>query len=184
MIYCMLAPGFEEIEAILPTDVLRRTNLTVQTVAVHLDPQEKLVMGAHNISLICDINIQEADLTAADLVILPGGMPGTLNLEKNEQLCQALSYRMDNNLPVAAICAAPSILGNLGLIQGRKATCYPGFESQLAGAIHLDQAVVVDDQLVTSKGPGTAMDFALALVSLLKDASTARELAKELQYHL
>ena len=182
MIYIMLAPGFEEIEAVTPVDILRRAGLTVRTVAVQPDSQTMSVEGAHKLSILCDLSIQEADLMTAELVVLPGGMPGTSNLEKDEHLRRALAFRMENNLPVAAICAAPSILGNLGLLHGRKATCYPGLEEKLVGAINLSDPVVVDDKLVTSKGPGTAMAFALALVSLLKDSRAAESIADDMQY--
>jgi 4-methyl-5(b-hydroxyethyl)-thiazole monophosphate biosynthesis len=140
------------------------------------------IEGAHKLSILCDLSIQEADLMTAELVVLPGGMPGTLNLEKDEHLRKALTFRMKSNLPVAAICAAPSILGNLGLLKGRKATCYPGLEEKLFGATKLSDPVVVDGKLVTSKGPGTAMAFSLALVELLKNPEVAESIASAMQY--
>jgi 4-methyl-5(b-hydroxyethyl)-thiazole monophosphate biosynthesis len=178
----MLAPGFEEIEAITPVDILRRAGLVVQTVAVLPDAQTKSVVGAHKLSILCDLNIQEAELMTAELVVLPGGMPGTLNLENNKHLLQSLTFRMENDLPVAAICAAPSILGNLGLLNGRKVTCYPGYEDRLIGATCLSDPVVVDNKLITSKGPGTAIAFALALVSLLRGPQVAESIAAAMQY--
>ena len=183
MIYVMLAPGFEEIEAVTPIDVLRRAGLTVQTVAVQKDSQDMFVEGTHGMSILCDLSSQEADLMTAELVVLPGGMPGTLNLEKDEQLRRALAFRMENNLPVAAICAAPTILGNLGLLKDRTATCYPGSEKNLVGATVLSDPVVVDDKLITSKGPGTAIPFALALVELLTSPETAQSIADALLYN-
>lgn len=182
MIYVMLAPGFEEIEAVTPVDILRRAGLEVQIVAVQADSQTMSVEGAHSLSILCDLSIQEADLMTAELLVLPGGMPGTSNLEKDEHLRRSLAFRMENNLPVAAICAAPSILGNLGLLKGRKATCYPGLEENLVGATSLSDPVVVDDKLVTSKGPGTAMAFSLALVELLKGPKAAESIASAMLY--
>lgn len=178
MVYVMLADGFEEIEALTVVDVLRRANIDVSTVSV---TDSKTVTGSHNIPVISDICISDADLNTADMVVLPGGMPGTNNLYNNKTLEEGLAYRVRNNKWIAAICAAPIILGKRGYLEGLEAVCFPGFEKELAGAAIKNQKVVISNKFITSKGPGTALDFALAIVSILKDEDTAREIRTSMQ---
>lgn len=161
MIYVYLANGFEETEAITPIDMLRRAEKKVITVGVG----DNVVMSSHGIPVITDTVVQEAPLTdELEMIVLPGGMPGTLNLEKSEYVQQAIDFCMEKNLPVGAICAAPSILGHKGILRGRKAVCYQGFEAQLDGAEIGTGAVAVDGNIITARGAGVAMQFALALV--------------------
>ncbi len=161
MIYVYLANGFEETEAITPIDMLRRAEKKVVTVGVG----DNVVMSSHGIPVVTDTIVQEAPLTdELEMIVLPGGMPGTLNLEKSEYVQKAIDFCMEKNLPIGAICAAPSILGHKGILRGRKAVCYQGFEAQLEGAEIGTGAVAVDGNIITARGAGVAMQFALALV--------------------
>ena len=180
MIYVFLANGFEEIEALATVDILRRAELDVKTVGVG----GKTVTGSHGIPVTADI--EEKDVTTDDmeLVVLPGGMPGTLNLEKSPIVMASVRYCLDNSIYVAAICAAPSVLGSLGLLQGKKAVCYPGFEEKLTGAQVLTVPVVTDGNITTARGVGAAIDFALELVRLLDGEKAAGELAAQIVYNL
>ncbi|MDE5569969.1 MAG: DJ-1/PfpI family protein [Ruminococcus sp.] len=168
MIYVYLANGFEETEAITPIDMLRRAEKKVVTVGIG----DNIVVSSHGIPVVTDTIIQEAPLTdELEMIVLPGGMPGTLNLEKSEYVQQAIDFCMEKNIPIGAICAAPSILGHKGILKGRKAVCYQGFEAQLDGAEVGTDAVAVDGNIITARGAGVAMQFALALVE--KAASKA-----------
>lgn len=161
MIYVYLANGFEETEAITPIDMLRRAEKKVVTVGIG----DNIVVSSHGIPVVTDTIVQEAPLTdELEMIVLPGGMPGTLNLEKSEYVQQAIDFCMEKNLPIGAICAAPSILGHKGILRGRKAVCYQGFEAQLEGAEFGTGAVAVDGNIITARGAGVAMQFALALV--------------------
>ncbi len=161
MIYVYLAQGFEEVEAITPIDMLRRAEKKVITVGVG----DNLIVSSHGIPVVTDTIAQEAPLTdELEMIILPGGMPGTLNLEKSEFVQAAIDFCMEKNITIGAICAAPSILGHKGLLKGRKAVCYTGFEAQLEGAVTGSEAVAVDGNIITARGAGAAMKFALALV--------------------
>lgn len=161
MIYVYLAQGFEEVEAITPIDMLRRAEKKVVTVGVG----DNLIVSSHGIPIVTDTIAQEAPLTdELEMIILPGGMPGTLNLEKSESVQAAIDFCMEKNITIGAICAAPSILGHKGLLKGRNAVCYTGFEAQLEGAKISSEAVAVDGNIITARGAGAAMQFALALV--------------------
>ncbi|MBO4370712.1 MAG: DJ-1/PfpI family protein [Paludibacteraceae bacterium] len=172
--YLFLAEGFEEIEALTPVDVLRRAGEQVKTVSVTAD---KSVAGAHGVVVVADVTIGEADFSDAGYLILPGGMPGTLNLGKSDVLCRLLKTHAAKGGKLAAICAAPSVLGGLELLQGREAICYPGFEDKLTGARVSDCSVVCDDNIVTAAGPGVSLPFALALVADLKGQQTADQIS-------
>lgn len=161
MIYAFLAEGFEETEAVTPIDLLRRSGKKVITVGVG----DNIIMGSHGIPVVTDTIAQEAPLTdELEMIILPGGMPGTLNLEKSEYVQAAIDFCTANNKYIGAICAAPSILGHKGLLKGRKAVCYEGFEAQLEGAEVLNAPVAVDGNIITARGAGVAVQFGLALV--------------------
>lgn len=177
MIYIFLAPGFEEIEALAPADLLRRAELDVQLVGVG----GKTIRGAHGISVVCDLEEHEADVDHLEMIVLPGGMPGTLNLEHSEVVQAFVSHGVEHNLWVGAICAAPSILGHMGLLEGRRCTCYPGFEDQLGGAIHTDESVVWDGRIITARGAGVANEFGLALVEAITSKERAALLAASIQ---
>lgn len=178
MVYCFLADGFEEVEAIAPIDMLRRAGVEVITVGV----TGKTVTGAHNIPVIADINIDEAELDSSlEAVILPGGMPGALNLENNAGVQEVIDFAVENNKLVCAICAAPQILGHKGLLEGKEAIAYPGFEKELSGAVISDKYVVCDGKFITAKGAGVATQFGLEIVAQLKDRAKADEIRSQIQ---
>ncbi len=178
MVYVMLAEGFEEIEALTVVDILRRANIDVKTVSVSGD---HIVEGAHNIRIGTDILFDDIS-EEPDMIILPGGMPGTKNLDADDRLRNLLIHSYENNKYVAAICAAPMILGKLGFLKGKIATCYPSFETYLEGATLSRDKVCVDDNVITSRGPGTASDFALCIVELLKDNDIREKLHGDMIY--
>ena len=136
------------------------------------------VRGAHDIVVTADLLFEGADYEACEMIVLPGGMPGTKNLEKHEGLAEQLNAFAQNGKWLAAICAAPRILGKMSLLKGKRATCYPGYENQLAGAAFTEEKVVLDGRTVTSRGAGTAMEFSLKLVELLKDEQASATLRK------
>lgn len=174
MIYLFLADGFEEIEALTPVDVLRRAGLHVTTVAVG---DSRIVTGAHGISVVADINESEMNDPQPDAIILPGGMPGTLNLDNSSVVHGCLKNAINENVLVCAICAAPSILGKVGYLEGKRATCFPGFENELKDADFTDERVTVDKNVITSKGMGCAAEFALAIIEALVGKEKADEVA-------
>lgn len=178
MIYVFLANGFEEIEGLTVVDFLRRAELEVCTVGVG----GKLITGAHNIPVFCDIDESEVRLDdELKAVVLPGGMPGTLNLEKCETVKSAVSYCAENDRFVCAICAAPSVLGHMGLLRGRKACCFPGFENELEGAEVSDDYVCRDGKFITAKGMGAAIDFSREITASLINENEAKRIKKSLQ---
>lgn len=161
MIYVFLANGFEETEALAPVDLLRRAGKKVVTVGVG----DNIITGSHGIPVVTDTIAQEIRLDEElEMIVLPGGMPGTLNLEKSEYVQKAVDYCVQNNRFIGAICAAPSILGHKGLLNGKKAVCYTGFETQLDGAVIGDDAVEEDGIFITARGAGAAIEFGLKLV--------------------
>ncbi|MBQ8770513.1 MAG: DJ-1/PfpI family protein [Bacteroidaceae bacterium] len=160
-IFVFLAEGFEEIEALTPVDVLRRAGLSVQTVSVM---DEQIVAGAHGVPVLADKMFAEINPEDAEMILLPGGLPGATNLDAHEGLGQMIQDFAKEEKPLAAICAAPLVFGNRGLLQGKKATCYPGFETYLQGAEYTAALVEKDGNFITGKGPGAAMEFAFAIV--------------------
>jgi 4-methyl-5(b-hydroxyethyl)-thiazole monophosphate biosynthesis len=174
MIYLFLAEGFEEIEALTPVDVLRRAGLEVKTVAVG---NSKTVKGAHGIEIVADTIESELEYVTPEAIILPGGMPGTINLEESPIVIEALLRAMSSGALVCAICAAPSILGISGYLKHRRATCYPGFEEYLDDATFVDERVVRDGNIITAKGMGCAAEFALCIVEALCGKEKADEIA-------
>ena len=160
-IFVFLADGFEEIEALTPVDVLRRAGLSVRTVSV-MDGQ--VVTGAHGVPVQADLLFDEVNPEDAEMLLLPGGMPGATNLDAHQGLGGLIVKFAEAGKPLAAICAAPLVFGNRGLLAGKKATCYPGFEGYLKGAEYTAAPVETDDNIITGKGPGAAMDFAFAIV--------------------
>lgn len=172
MVYAVLAEGFEEIEALTVVDILRRAEIPVKMVSAD---GTMIVEGAHGIAVKADCALKDAELS--DLLFLPGGMPGVLNLEQNQDVIDLIhTYAQSENGYIAAICAAPKILGGLGLLSGKHAVCYPGFEYSLEGAEVLQDAVVQEDRIITSRGAGTAAELAFHLVSLLKSEEIADKL--------
>lgn len=178
MVYVFLANGFEELEALSPIDVLRRAG--VETVTVGVGGRE--ITSAHGVRFTADI--EEGDIKlddGLDMIVLPGGMPGTNNLEASPSVQAAIDFCVKNDRYVAAICAAPKILGAKGLLDGRKAVCFPGFESFLKGAEISADSVVQDGRFITAKGAGVALEFALKLAGLLTSEEKAEALAASLQ---
>lgn len=169
MIYMFLATGFEEVEALCPLDLLRRAGLDVKTVGIGA----KRITGAHNITVETDITDSELADSRPEMLILPGGMPGTVNLDSNPTVDAAIKSALENDAYIAAICAAPMILGKRGILKGKKATCYPGFEQHLDGAEVTADKVVIDGRIITAAGMGVALDFGLTLVLLLAGEETA-----------
>lgn len=170
-----LAEGFEEIEAITIIDVIRRAGMNVITVSVS---DNIIVSGSHKIPVKADILFREADYDQAEMIILPGGMPGAKNLGEHKGLnAQILNFFNDGKL-LGAICAAPMVFGNLGILKGINAVCYPGFETYLKGANIKNSPVVKDGKIITGRGPGVALQFALEIVRVLKDEETSMKLKK------
>ncbi len=166
MVYVFLADGFEEIEALTPVDLLRRAGVEVKTVSIY--PDRKNVTGARAIEVKADITIDGVDTGMADIIVLPGGMPGTVNLLECRELMDMVDEQNRQKKRIAAICAAPArILGSKGLLKGKKATCYPGLENMMDGATPVIKTVVTDENITTSRGLGTALDFACELITLL-----------------
>ncbi len=180
MIYVFLATGFEDIEAMAPVDIMRRAGLPVQLVSI---TGEEIVESAHGVGYRTDILLAQVDWTAADLLVLPGGLPGATNLDACEPLRQGLLQQASASKPIAAICAAPLVLGHLGLLKGKRATCYPGFETELAGADYTASLVETDGNIVTGKGPGAAMAFGYALLELLGKKAEAAQLREGMMYN-
>lgn len=178
MVYTFLADGFEEIEAIAAIDVMRRGGLEVITVGVGT----RQLVGAHGIPVMADIAEEEVCLSdALEAAVLPGGMPGTLNLEKSAVVQRTVDFCAERHKIVGAICAAPSILGHKGLLKGRSAVCFPGFEQELEGALLTAGPVCADDNFVTAKGAGVAVDFGLKIVELFRGKDTAEQLKAGMQ---
>lgn len=174
MIYMFLADGFEEVEALCPLDLMRRAGLEVKTVGI----EKSEIVGAHGIKVIADMTDSEFTDNSAEMIFLPGGMPGTLNLANSSTVINAINQAVSNNAYIAAICAAPSILGDMGLLDGKEAICYPGFESRLKGATISENKVVCDGKIITAAGMGVAYDMGIAIVRILcgdKKADALRE---------
>lgn len=178
MVYIFLAEGFEELEALSPIDILRRGGVEIKTVGV----TGKTVTGSHGVPFVCDLEIKDASFENLEGIILPGGMPGTLNLENSADVLKFVDYAYINNLYIAAICAAPLILGHKNILNGKKATCYTGFEKDLLGATVLSQKVVKDGNIITAYGAGAAAEFALTLLEAFKNTAVANEIKTQMRY--
>ena len=175
MIYVFLADGFEEIEALAPVDLLRRAGFEVRTVGV----TGKTVCGSHKINVEADI-LPPENYDDAELVILPGGKVGTMNLKASAEVQKAIKYCTENGIRLAAICAAPSVFGEAGVLSGKRATCFPGFEDKLLGAIVCEEGVVTDGLVTTAKSAGHSVEFGLELVRLLSDVSKSEQLRRSI----
>jgi protein deglycase len=172
-----LAEGFEEIEAVSIIDVLRRANIETLVVSV---TNNKAVTGSHGIQITADVLFEEVDYSAVDMIVLPGGLPGSNNLKNHSGLGKQILDFHKNGKPLGAICAAPLVFGNLGILKNQKATCYPGFENQLHGAEVTGAEVETSGKIITGKGAGVAIQFALKIVESLKGKTLADELAKKM----
>lgn len=177
MIDIFLAEGFEEVEALTPCDMLRRAGLDVRLIGV----DGRQVVGAHGIRVLCDISDSEAHVEQQQMLVLPGGVPGTPNLEKSPTVQRFIDTAAKNGAFIAAICAAPSILGHKGLLEGKRATCYPGYEDSLQGALYTGEAVERDGNFITARGMGVSLEFALCLVEALCGAEKAAQLKAAVQ---
>lgn len=179
MVYILLAPGFEEAEALVPADLLRRAGLETRLVSV----TGESVPGARGITVTADLALDGLDLSQADMLVLPGGSPGYQNLGKDPRVEGLVREAVRQNRWVAAICAAPTLLGRWGLLEGKQAVCYPGMEDKLSGArARADSGVVVDGKLITGRAAGSAFDFGLALVEALAGPERAGEIRREVCY--
>lgn len=178
MIYVFLAKGFEEIEALTVVDFLRRAELEVYTVGIG----SKIVAGSHNIPVFCDLDEAEVSVSEdIDAIVLPGGMPGTLNLEANGKVNEIIDYCAENDKFICAICAAPSILGHKGLLNSKTATCFPGFENELEGAYVSSDYVCCDGKYITAKGMGSAISFSQKIAEQFTDKNKAARIKESLQ---
>jgi 4-methyl-5(b-hydroxyethyl)-thiazole monophosphate biosynthesis len=178
MVVIFLANGFEELEAIAPIDILRRGGVDVKTVGVG----GKTVIGAHNIPFVCDFETGVPLPASFSGVILPGGMPGTKNLAESPFVRESLELAAKTGMIIGAICAAPSVLGELGLLKGKKATCFPGFEDKLTGAEIVPDYVVRDGNFITAKGAGVAAEFGFCLLEAFTDKANADKVRAAMQF--
>lgn len=177
--YLFLATGFEEVEALTVVDILRRGNVDCKTVSVMGDYD---VTSSHMVTVRADLLFDEKELNDADMIILPGGIPGTPNLKAHKGLNELILKYQKAGKYLAAVCAAPTVYGEMGLLEGKNATCYPGMEDGLIGANKLTDKVVQDGQFITSRGMGTCIDFGLKLLALLSDEKHADEIAAKIVY--
>ena len=178
MVYVFLAEGFEELEAIEPVDILLRGGVDVKTVGV----TGKTVAGAHGIPFVADIEIKDAAFEGLEGIVLPGGMPGTTNLENSADVQKFIDYAYNNGLFTCAICAAPTVFGHKGMLEGKKAICYPSLEPQLKGASVVDEQAVKDGNIITGKGPGAAKEFGFAILNALKGDAVCETVKNEMCY--
>lgn len=177
MVYVLLGNGFEETEAIAPIDLLRRANIPTLTVGL----EERLVRGGHNIAVEADITVGQMDLTDMDMIVLPGGLGGVASIRGCQAALDAISFAWNNGKFVAAICAGPTVLADLGITSGKNATCYPGCESGMGNANMLpDQACVRDGNLITGTSAGCAVSFGLMLISALKGPEESARIAQQI----
>ena len=174
-----LSEGFEEVEAITVIDLLRRAKIEVVIISISENVQ---ITGRSGIKVLTDHTMRELDISNCDGIILPGGMPGTENLYSDKKLCESIVKFNNEGKLIAAICAAPVIFGRLGLLNGRRACCYPGMESELTGAVIEENSVASDGNIINSKGVGTAIDFSKALIEYLAGIEKAREVMESIVY--
>ena len=179
MVYILLAPGFEEIEALAPADLLRRAGIETALVSVTGEP----VPGSHGVTVLADVTLDEVDLSRADMVVLPGGGPGYKNLGADPRVEALVREAVKRDIWVAAICAAPTLLGKWGLLEGKKAICYPGMEDQLTGAlVQTAPGEIRDGKIITGRAAGAAFDFGLALIEALEGKGAAQQVRSAIYY--
>ena len=177
MVYVLLGTGFEESEAIVPLDLMRRAGIEVLTVGIN----GKTVYGGHNIGVVADITLEELDLTQLEMIVLPGGLGGVASCRASKQAMDALSFAWKNDKYVAAICAGPTVLADLHITDGKNAVCYPGCEGSMGCAhVHTDVACIQDGKLITGTSAGCAVPFGLALISALKGAAAAEAVQSQI----
>ncbi|MDW7659805.1 MAG: DJ-1/PfpI family protein [Bacillota bacterium] len=177
MVVVFFAEGFEEVEALATVDVLRRAKIEVKMIGIH----EKLVRGSHGISVEMDGGFEDiGSIDNVQCIVLPGGIPGATNLKASAKVGEWLKKAESNGKYVAAICAAPIVIGHFGIMEGKKFTCYPSFEKELPNHLHIPESVVTDGKLITAKGVGVALDFGLEIVKHLKDPITSDTLRAQM----
>ena len=174
-VYIFLADGFEDIEGLMVVDLMRRAGIYIKTVSIK---PEKDIVTSHGIPMRCDILFTDTDFSDADMLVLPGGMPGTKHLRECEALCDLLKLHYQKGTLLAAICAAPSVFSGLGFLKGRAATSYPSVKPQIDAARYLEDRVVIDGTVTTSRGLGTAGEFALALIRQLMGEAVAEDIRR------
>lgn len=177
MVYVFLADGFEIIEALSPVDMLRRAKIETKLVGV----TGEIVTSSCGVAVKTDMSVDDFDFYDVEAVVLPGGMPGTLNLENNSSVQQIIANASNTNAYICAICAAPSILGHKGYLNGKEATCFPGFENALEGATLSDKYVVCDGKFITARGAGVSVDFGLEIVKQLRSKELSDEIRSQIQ---
>lgn len=180
MVYVFLATGFEDIEALAPIDILRRAGVEVKTVSI---TSERTVVSAHAVPMVADACINDIDFGAADMLVLPGGLPGATNQDACAALRCGIQQHYEAGRPLAAICAAPLVYGHMGLLHGIRATCYPGFETELDGADYTAALVEEDGQFITGKGPGAAFEFGYRLAERMGAGEAAAALREGMMYN-
>lgn len=178
-VYEFLADGFEDIEDLGPVDVLRRGGVEVKTVSIS---GSLAVTSAHGVEVKADMLFSDADLKDADMLLIPGGMPGAKNIDEHEGVRKALLAQAAEGKLLGAICAGPMVLGHLGLLQGKRATCYPGFEKELAGAEYTAEPFTVDGNIITGKGPGATLAYAYRILEFFKGERVVRALKQGMMY--
>ena len=176
MVYMLLGTGFEETEAIAPLDLLRRAGVQVATVGIN----SKIIKGSHGIGIEADIEIGEMNLTDLDMIVLPGGLGGVASIKASKSALDAVRFAWENGKFVAAICAGPTILAQLGITDGKNATCYPGCEEQMGSANMVEAAAVTDGKVITGTSAGCAIPFGLSLIAALKGQDAADTIAKQI----
>lgn len=178
-VYEFLATGFEDIEALIPLDIMRRGGVDFKTVSI---TGSKAVETSHGVTINADLLFEEADFADADLLMLPGGLPGATNLNEHTALKELLAEHAAKGKMVSAICAAPMVLGGLGLLKGRRATCYPGFEKYLEGAEYTHELYTRDGNITTGEGPAATLPYAYDLLAQLTDRQTADQVAEGMMF--
>lgn len=176
MVYMLLGAGFEETEAVAPLDLMRRAGIDVLTVGLN----GKVIRGSHGINIETDIQIGEMDLTALDMIVLPGGLGGVASIRACQEALEAVRFAWDNGKLVAAICAGPTVLADLGITEGRKATCFPGQACNMKNAVLVNEAAVIDGRLITGTSAGCAIPFGLALITAMKGQAAADAIAQQI----
>ena len=179
-VYEFIANGTEEIEALTVVDVLRRAGADIKTVSI--TGSNKAVLS-HGVKIECDTTIEQADLSDADMLLLPGGLPGATNLNEHDGVRKAMLNQYNSGKKVGAICAAPLVLGSLGILNGKKATCYPGFEDQMTGAEYTADVYTVDGNIITGCGPAATLPYSYAILEMLGYTNEAKALREGMMFN-
>lgn len=180
MIYEFLANGFEEVEALAVVDILRRGGLDVQTVSC---TGTDFIESAHGVTFKADVRIKDVDFSAAEMLLLPGGMPGATNLNEHPLVRKAVTEQNEKGGRIGAICAAPLVLGGLGVLKGKRATCYPGFENTLEGAEYTHELFTIDGNVITGEGPAATFPYAYAILSMFVETEMVEQIKEGMMYN-